>query len=119
MIKISIDEISKDEIEKKLWEDANSNATGLIQILKTASAKNILMNNHKKIYGMLYDTATGDINVTEVKKLLLADRQALKKYIGIFGDYSSNKILADELLDNIFRYDRYSKRMAAVEILKK
>lgn len=119
MIKISIDEISKEEIEKKLWEDANSNTTGLVQVLNTANAKNILMNNHKKIYGMLYDTATGDINVAEVKKILLADRQSLKKYIGILGEYSSNKVLADELLDNIFRYDRYSKRRVAVEILKK
>lgn len=119
MIKISIDEISKEEIEKKLWEDANSNTTGLIQVLNTANAKNILLNNHKKIYGMLYDAATGNVNVTEVKKLLLADRQSLKKYIGILGDYSSNKILSDELLDNIFRYDRYSKRRVAVEVLKK
>ena len=119
MIKISIDEISKEEIEKKLWEDANSNTKGLIKVLNTANAKNILMNNHKKLYRMLYNATTGDINVVEVKKLLLADRQSLKKYIGILGDYSSNKILADELLDNIFRYDRYSKRKVAVEILKK
>lgn len=119
MIKINIDEISKEEIEKKLWEDANSNTTGLIQVLNTTKAKSILMNNHKMIYDVLYDTLTGDLNVAEVKKLLLADRQALKEYIGIFGDYSSNKKLSDELLDNIFRYDRYSNRIAAVEILKK
>lgn len=119
MIKISIDEISKEEIEKKLWEDANSNTTGLIQVLNTANAKNILMSNHKKIYRMLYDVATGNVNVAEVKKLLLADRQSLKKYIGILGDYSSNKMRADELLDNIFRYDRYSKRRAVVGILEK
>lgn len=119
MIKINIDEMSKEEIEKKLWEDANSNTTGLIQVLNTTKAKYILMNNHKMIYDVLYDTLTGDLNVAEVKKLLLADRQALKEYIGIFGDYSSNKKLSDELLDNIFRYDRYSNRIAAVEILKK
>lgn len=118
MIKINIDAISKEKIEKLLWEDANSNTTGLIQILNTSNAKNILMNNHKKIYDKLYDTATGNINIGEVKKLLLADRQALKEYIGIFGDYSSNKKLSDELLDNTFRYDRYSKRRAVVEILK-
>ncbi|RGJ64380.1 hypothetical protein [Dorea formicigenerans] len=119
MIKISIDEISKKEIEKNFWEDANSNTTGLIQVLNTTNAKNILMNKHRKIYDVLYDAATGDINVAEVKELLLADRQSLKKYIGLFGNYSSNKILADELLDNIFRYDRYSKRRVAVEVLKK
>ena len=114
MIKINIDEISKEEIEKKLWEDANSNTTGLIQVLNTTKAKRILMNNHKRIYDVLYDTLTGDLNVTEVKKLLLADRKALKEYIGVFGDYSSNKRLSDELLDNIFRYDRYSNRISAV-----
>lgn len=119
MIKINIDEISKEEIEKKLWEDANSNTTGLIQVLNTTKAKRILMNNHKRMYDVLYDTLTGDLNVTEVKKLLLADRKALKEYIGVFGDYSSNKRLSDELLGNIFRYDRYSNRIAAVEILKK
>ena len=38
MIKISIDEISKKEIEKNFWEDANSNTTGLIQVLNTTNA---------------------------------------------------------------------------------
>ena len=85
MIKINIDEISKEEIEKKLWEDANSNNTGLIRVLNTTDAKNILMNNHKKIYDVLYDTSTGDLNTAEVKKLLLADQKTLKEYIRIFG----------------------------------
>lgn len=61
MIKINIDEMSKEEIEKKLWEDANSNTTGLIQVLNTTKAKYILMNNHKMIYDVLYDTLTGDL----------------------------------------------------------
>lgn len=118
MIKINIDEISKEEIEKKLWEDANSNNTGLIRVLNTTDAKNILMNNHKKIYDVLYDTSTGDLNTAEVKKLLLADQKTLKEYIRIFGPYSL-KSRSDELLNNIFRYDRYSNRRAAVEILKR
>ena len=120
MIKINIDEISKEEIEKMLWEDVNSNPTGLIKVLNSTKAKRILMNKHKRIYAELYDdTLNGNLNVAEVKKLLLADRQELKGYIKKFGDYSSDKKLSDELLDNIFRYDRYSNRIAAVEILKK
>lgn len=119
MIKINIDEISKSKIEEKIWEDANFNDTGLVQVLKTVKVKSILINRHKKIYDILYDPATGDINIVEVKKLLLADRETLKRYIDILGDYSTKKILADELLDNVFRYDRYSKRKNAVEILKK
>lgn len=118
MIKISIDEVIKKEIEKKILKDANSNRTGLFQILKTASAKNLLENNHKKIYEILYDTKSGDLNDIEVKRLLLADRKTLKEYIGILGDYSTNEKLSDELLNNVFRYDRYSRRKTAVEILK-
>ena len=119
MIKINIDEISKKEIEKTLWEDAASSATGLIKVLNTSEAKCILKNNYKKIYDELYDPSTGDLNVAEVKKLLLADRQELKEYIRRFGDYSSEKKLSDELLEKIFRYDTYSNRMAAIKILKK
>lgn len=118
MIKISIDKISKNEIEQIFLEDADRNTTGLFQVLNTVNAKDILKNNHKKIYGLLYDVATGELNNTEVRKLLLADRQSMKKYIDICGSYSSKK-LSDELLDNIFRYDRYSKRMTVVTILKK
>lgn len=119
MIKISIDEISKKEIEKEFLNDAMVNSTGLFQVLNTVDAKNILNNNHKKLYRMLYDTATGSLNIAEVKRLLLADRQTMKKYISRLGDYSSNKQLSDELLDSIFRYDRYSQRMVAIKILTK
>ena len=119
MIKINIDEITKKEIEKKLWKDANSNTTGLIKVLNTTKAKNILKKNHKEIYNVLYEKSTGNLNLAEVKKLLLADRQELKEYIRIFGDYSSNKKLSHELQNKIFRYDNYSQRVAAVEILKK
>ena len=120
MIKINIDEVSKEEIEKMLWEDVNSNPTGLIKVLNSTKAKRILMNKHERIYAVLYDDKlNGNLNIAEVKKLLLADRQELKGYIEKFGDYSSDKKLSDELLDNIFRYDRYSNRIVAVEILKK
>ena len=119
MIKISIDEISKREIEKTFLDDAKRSSTGIFQVLSTTNIKNILKSNHTQIYNKLYNVATGDLKDEEVEKLLLADRRTLKKYISIFGDYSSNKNLADEILNNVFRYDTYSKRVAAVKILKK
>jgi hypothetical protein len=135
MIKINIDARTKAEIEKKFWEDANSSPTGLVNVLNTKDAKDILEKTcYKKIHDKLYNK--NGIDLVEVKKLLLADRRELQEYICNFGNYSGNKSSgklsknessdelsknesSDELLKKIFRYDTYSKRKAAVEILNK
>lgn len=118
MIKINIDEISRREMEQCFWDDANSRSTGVVTILKTETAKKILKNNHIKIYETLYDVSSGELNIAETKRLLLASRQTMEKYIEKWGEYSDPN-LRHELLDKIFRYDTYSSRVAAVKILKK
>jgi len=110
MIRITIDRLKRNEIEKTYYKDAGGYDTSILKLLQTSEAKDILKDNHKKIYHKLYDGSTGDLLEAEVKKILLANRKELKQYIDMFGDYESKKKLSDELLENIFRYDRFSKR---------
>lgn len=119
MIKINLDQITKDEIEDMYMKDAEKAATGIFEVLITSNAKSILRNNHRKIYEELYDQITGDLINENVKKLLLADRKELETYTNKFGSYASNKKMSDELLNEVFKYERYSKRKVVSDILRK
>lgn len=119
MIKINLDQITKDEIEDMYMKDAQKVATGIFKVLNTSNAKSILKNNHSKIYEVLYDQITGDLINENVKRLLLADRKELETYTYEFGCYASNKKMSDELLNEVFKYERYSKRKVVSDILRK
>lgn len=118
MIQIAVDKVKRKEMEEKYLEDADGCNASIFKVLRTPTAKDLLESKYKKIYQMFYDKTTGELIEEEVKKLLLADRKGLEKYIDIFGEYESDKALSDELLHNIFRYDRYSKRKIVNTILQ-
>jgi hypothetical protein len=117
MIKLHIDKIRRNEIEKLFLEDAKQSKTGLFQVLNDANVKNILKSRYKKIYKKLY--TKGNVKYDEVEKLLLADKTTLEGYIEEFGDFSGRKKDSDELLTDVFKYENYSKRRIVSEILRK
>lgn len=119
MIRIDLDTKIKEEIETLYLEDAANNNTGIFQILQTYGVQSLLKQNHQKIYEKLYDLESGELHKEEVTKLLLADRMQMKEYIAEFGAYDDKMSLSEELLDQIFRYDTYSKRKIAIVILRK
>ena len=57
-----------------------------------------------------------DEQTIDIKKLLLADKQQLEGYINKFGKISRNN--SKELCEKIFRYDTFSGRKSAYNILK-
>lgn len=119
MIRIDLDTKIKEEIETLYLEDAANNNTGIFQILQTYGVQSLLKQNHQKIYEKLYDLESGELHKEEVTKLLLADRMQMKEYIAEFGAYDDKMPLSEELLDQIFRYDTYSKRKITIVILRK
>lgn len=118
MIRIYLSKETKEEIENKFIEDAKQSKTGLFNVLQKDDVKEILKKRNKKIYEVLYDNAD-KVNNDEVKNLLLADRIKMEKYIKEFKSYRTTKSKADELLENVFRYDAYSKRKVVIDILQK
>lgn len=119
MIRINVDKKKREEIARIFLEDAKDAQTGLFNKLTDQNVKTELKTNHKELYNRLYNAYSGELREDEVERLLLADRRDLIEYIDLFGDYEGNKKGADTLLKQVFRYDRFSKRKAAYEILQK
>ena len=118
MIRININSITKREIEKIYLNDAYTAKTGIFKILEEGEIKDFLRKKHSKIYAELY-CRNSTLNQENVKRLLLADRTKMKEYITKFDTYEKKPTEADELLEKIFRYDRYSQRKVVTDILRK
>lgn len=118
MIKILLDNKVKKEIENIFIEDAINSPSGLFSVLEEGETRDYLRKNFGNIYNILYDIETESVSIEKVKKLLLANRKTMRNYINELGDYS-DKDKKQELLQKVFRYDTYSKRVAAIHILKK
>lgn len=124
MIKILLDDFVKQEISDMHWKDATSTKTptGLYNILNNKKIRSLLKRKHIKIYRFFYDSK-GILDKAKVKSFLKADKAQMEKYITILGRYNS-KDPADvkaskELLDNVFRYDSFSGRNVAYDIMRK
>jgi len=114
MIRIRISEEQRKEIEQIFIEDAWTAETGLFNMLKRNATRELLETEYPALYDYLYEGKTGKPNDFHVKALLLADRKALKGYIDKFGKIRHYK----KLLNNVFRYDNYSKRDVVIKILR-
>lgn len=124
MIKINLDGKIKKEIEQLLLEDARSAPTGIFRVLKDLCVKKELRKGcYPGIYSELYDQATGEPAEDRIKKLLLADRDDLERYIAKFGRYDpknrGEKDAAQYLLDHVFQYKTYANRTVVCKILRK
>lgn len=117
MIKIQIDKQTKIDIEDIYIKDARNAQTGIFRIMGNANVKAKLRNYFPKIHDELYDPTTGEPEEEKIKKLLLADRKELKRYICMFGNYNVNQ--TEYLLENVFIYNRYARRKSACQILDK
>lgn len=116
MIKIQLSPENIEEIKDIYWKDMKNQATGLVKVLETQEAKNLLkQRKYNEIYKYFYDK-DGKLKETNIKKLLLADKQQLEGYINKFGKISRNN--SKELCEKIFRYDTFSVRKSAYDILK-
>lgn len=118
MIKITIEEDIKKEIEKMYLDDACKQKTGIIYLLQNdKKAKLELKDNCPNLYSELY--IDNKLNLKALKKLLLANRADMLEYIKKFGDMGSKKKRADNLLHYVFRYESYASRKTAYRILEK
>lgn len=114
MIKIDISQTQKDNMEKIIWNDATTAPTGILNELEKSFSKRCL-KKYPKLYQILYD-ANGNVRKDEIKKILLSSRQELEKYINRIGEFS--EIEGECLLKNIFKFNSFSKRKVAYEVLK-
>lgn len=117
MIKIQLSLESIEKIKDIYWKDMKTQATGLVEVLKTQDARDFLKG--KKQYTQLYKYfyhKNGKPNRENLKKLLLADKQQMEKYIDKFGKFSDGD--SRELCEKVFRYDTFSGRKTAYDILK-
>lgn len=114
MIKIILDDETKRDIEAICWKDVNTAPTGLVNVLNKAEIKQLLKDNYKKLYSYFYDNR-GSLIEKQVQKLLFLDRNGMKKLICRLGKIDDSK----ELLQKVFVYENFSKRNAAIEILRK
>ncbi len=117
MIRIKLSPKDKKDIEKLFIEDMGSQETGIFKNLELLDNKEFLASRiqFKKLYAYLYykdDT----INVENIKALLLADKQQLEVFISEFGCFSERD--SEALRDNIFRYETFSSRKCAYDILR-
>lgn len=84
------------------------------------SSRKLLREHYCALYHYLYDE-NGAVKEDEVRELLLADRAKMEMFIDRFGSYNYNnkfeKNLSDNLLNEIFKYENFSKRKVVREIL--
>lgn len=124
MIKIELSTEVRNEIEKIFLDDLfgsdpNGQKKGkLVNALGQIRNRRILQKNRNiNLYDYLYD-GNGTVKTDAVKELLLADKIKMDELIDKFGSYNC-KSESDELLNNIFRYDRFSERVVVRNILSK
>lgn len=110
---------TKSELEELFWNDARRHKTSIVRNLSNNAIRSELQAKYPKLYHRLYIKTSGEVDISEVRRLLFADRGKMKKYIEEFGSYAYEKDKADWLLKNIFCYDRFSNRGSAIKILRK
>lgn len=116
MIKIQLSSEDIEEIKNIYWKDMKNQATGLVKELERQEAKDLLkQRKYNKFYQYFYGKH-GNLKENNIKNLLLADKQQMEKYINKFGKISRNN--SKELCEKIFRYDTFSGRKCAYNILK-
>ena len=122
MIKIQLDDATKDEIIKMHWDDAKNTSTGLYNVLQDSATQSLLKSNHSKIYNFFFDSK-GLLDEAKLESFLKADKAKMRYYIRKLGRYNP-KVSADvkaskELLKKVFRYDSFSTRNVASNITHK
>jgi len=117
MIKIRLSSKDKSDIEKLFVEDARRQETGLFNTLRVSYNKQLLKsrNQFKKLYDYLY-RKDDTINVENIENLLLANKWQLEMFISKFGFFTNED--SKELTNKIFRYDAFSNRKSAYDILR-
>lgn len=118
MIKIQLDEDTKQDVMDVHWKDMRHKQTGLYKSLQDSSSMTVLKSRlcYKILYDYFYDLS-GNVIEQNVKNLVLANGSRMKEYIAYLGKF--NKIESDELQKNVFRYDNFAIRKSAYKILKK
>ena len=113
MIKIHI----SDNMKNEYWKDMESRTTGLFKVLNDANTKTLLRGKKEylPLWFYFYD-CKGEIKKENVKKILLADKSSMEKYIDVFGKFTSQD--SNELVEKVFRYDTFSTRKCAYDILE-
>lgn len=122
MIKILLDDSVKQELIGMHWEDAKKAPTGLYKNLQKIKVKSLLKRKYTEIYSFFYD-AKGKPEKAKVEDFLKADKAQMEKFILDWGGYDPYDPIAvkasNELLDNVFRYDNFSDRNVAYDIMRK
>lgn len=113
MIKINLEEKTKKEIEDLYSNDMKAQKTGLRQCLMTNKS---ILQKQPKLYRFLHNDKD-ELQINQVTKLLFANFKTMCDIIAKIGP--CDKSIADELLNHVFRYDSFSKRNVAYEILQK
>ena len=117
MIKIILDDKTKSDIEDIYWRDVNTAPTGLVNILNRAEIRQLLKNKYCLLYRYFYNNS-GAVIKKHVKELLFLDRDGMKNFIHKM--HKKGKITdPNELLKKVFLYENFSKRKAAIKILRK
>ncbi len=124
MIKIELNSEKKSKIEDIFLSDVfdeikSNNKSNIIKILDQKDIQLLLETKFCKLYDFFYDK-NKKIRKDEVRKLLLADRKQMVKFINVFGKYNrenkKEKELSDILLNRIFLYKNFATRKAAYNI---
>lgn len=122
MIKILLDDSVKQELIDMHWEDATKAPTGLYKNLQNKNVKVLLKRKYTKIYSFFYD-AKGKPEKAKVETFLKADKAQMEKYISGWGGYDPDDPIAvkasNKLLEKVFRYDNFSSRNVAYDIMRK
>lgn len=118
MIKIQLDEDTKQDIMDMHWKDMSHKQTGLYKSLQNSSCKTVLKSRscYEVLYNYFYDLS-GNVIEQNVKKLVLANKSQMEEYIVKLGKF--NKTESDELQKYAFRYEKFAGRQSAYNILKK
>lgn len=117
MIKIQLSPKSKSKIKELHWDDMKAQATGLYNVLDKQDAKDVLISDtrYTELYNFFYDDS-GNVEEENVKALVLANKKELEKFIRRFGEFTESE--SKKLTDKIFRYDTFSSRKNAYDILR-
>jgi len=113
MIKITISDQIKNELEQSHWDDVFINwTTSLKQTLKVASNQTII-RKHPKLKAFLFNKDM-TINTNNIKKLILGNKRQLELIIPQIGIVNEKTIH-----ENIFCYENFAGRKYARVLLEK
>lgn len=117
MIKIQLSSDNIETIKKIYLKDMRNAKKGIFKLLDTSSIRSLLKGNatYQKLNNFFY-YEDGKIQKNNVESLLLADKKQMMRYISTFGRFSETR--SKVLTDNLFRYDAFSARKCAYEIMR-